>query len=195
MVQTFSSKNGHIEVITGSMFSGKTEELIRRIERADIAGKDVEVFTPKTDDRYGEDVIGSHKGNEKKAKIVDPEKDSLKNRASDNLDVIAVDEANFFNENIVGEVRELANQGLRVIVSGTDQTFRGDPFEPLPQLMAEAEKVDKLNAVCSKCGEPATRNQRLIDGEPAHEDDPTIMVGADESYEARCRECHELRTD
>ncbi len=189
------SSGGHIEVITGSMFSGKTEELIRRLERAKIAEQKVEVFKPAIDDRYGEEEIGSHAGSKWKAKVVQ-ENENLREKVSDiDADVVAFDEANFFSSELVDVCQELADDGTRVIVTGIDQNFRGEPFEPVPELMASAEYIEKLRAICQVCGSPATRNQRLIDGEPAHVDDPEVVVGADEKYEARCRHCHELRTD
>ncbi|SDM37432.1 thymidine kinase [Halogranum gelatinilyticum] len=191
------TQSGWVEVISGSMFSGKTEELLRRLRRAEIAGQEVAVFKPAVDDRYGEATIGSHNGRQWEATVVDSEGDGLWTML-DQLNgekVVAIDEANFFSTELVDVCEALAADGRRVIVSGTDQTFRGEPFEPLPQLLALAEYVDKLQAICTVCGEPATRNQRLIDGEPAHVDDPTILVGAEESYEARCRNCHTLRTD
>ncbi|WP_049982335.1 thymidine kinase [Halorubrum sp. BV1] len=190
------TRSGWIEVISGSMFSGKTEELLRRLRRAEIAGRSVGVFTPAVDDRYGETTIGSHAGRQWEATVVDNEGEGPRDILDDRpiAEVIAIDEANFFSNALVDVCETLADGGSRVIVSGTDQTFRGEPFEPLPQLMATAEYVDKLQAVCSECGEPASRNQRLIDGAPAHADDPTILVGAAESYEARCRDCHVLVT-
>ena len=189
--------SGWLEVITGSMFSGKTEELLRRLRRAEIAGQEVAVFSPAVDGRYGETTIGSHNGRTWEAVVVDDGGDGPWG-ILDHLNgekVVAVDEANFFSDDLVGVCRRLAEDDRRVIVSGTDQTFRGEPFDPLPALMAVSEYVDKLQAICSVCGEPATRNQRLIGGEPAHVDDPTIMVGAEESYEARCRNCHVLRRE
>ncbi|WP_224335451.1 thymidine kinase [Haloprofundus halobius] len=189
--------SGWVELITGSMFSGKTEELLRRLRRAEIAGQEVAVFKPAIDDRYGETTIGSHNGRQWAATVVDNEGDGVWQMLDDlnGEQVVAIDEANFFSATLVEVCEALAADGRRVIVSGTDQTFRGEPFDPVPQLMALAEYVDKLQAICTVCGEPATRNQRLIDGEPAHVDDPTIMVGAEESYEARCRNCHTLRSD
>jgi thymidine kinase len=187
------SSQGRLEVISGSMYSGKTEELIRRVKRAEIADQEVKVFKPKIDDRYHEENVGSHNGNDFSAKPVDMDSDYAEEMKDPEIDVVAVDEANFFDEELVDICRDLTDRGKRVIVAGIDQTFRGEPFEPVPQLMAEAEFVDKYRAICVECGDPATRNQRLIDGEPAHVDDPTIMVGADESYEARCRGCHEVR--
>ncbi|MWV64132.1 thymidine kinase [Halorubrum sp. JWXQ-INN 858] len=190
------TRSGWIEVVSGSMFSGKTEELLRRLRRAEIAEQSVAVYKPAIDDRYGEATIGTHNGRQWEATVVDAEGDGPLAIVDDAGDaaVVAIDEANFFSPALVDACNALADRGARVIVTGTDQTFRGEPFEPLPRLMAVAEYVDKLRAICSCCGEPATRNQRLIGGEPAHVDDPTILVGAEESYEARCRDCHVLRT-
>lgn len=192
MSSTEVSTDGHIEVITGSMFSGKTEELIRRLNRAEIAGQEVAVFKPGIDDRYGEEEIGSHDGRKWMAEVVETS-EGLEEIENTGADVVAVDEANFFDEDLLDVCQNLADNGKRVIVSGIDQNFRGQVFEPLPQLMAAAEYIEKLRAICAMCGKPATRNQRLIGGEPAHVDDPTVMVGAEESYEARCRHCHEVR--
>lgn len=186
------TKSGWIEVITGSMFSGKTEELLRRLRRAEIAGQDVAVFTPSLDERYGGNSVGSHEGRHWEATAVEPNEEHRIPEVLDGEAVVAIDEANFFTDELVDVCEGLADGGRRVIVSGTDQTYRGEPFEPLPRLVAIAEYVEKLQAICAVCGEPATRNQRLIEGEPAHVDDPTIMVGAEETYEARCRDCHEV---
>ncbi|MUW15103.1 thymidine kinase [Halorubrum sp. CBA1125] len=190
------TRSGWIEVITGSMFSGKTEELLRRLRRSEIAGQSVAVYKPAVDDRYGEATVGSHTGRQWDATVVANEGDGPLAILDDDpsAEVVAVDEANFFSNALVEVCETLADREVRVIVSGIDQTFRGDPFEPLPQLMATAEYVDKLQAICSVCGEPASRNQRLIEGEPAHAEDPTILVGAEESYEARCRDCHVVQT-
>lgn len=191
------TRSGWIEAICGSMFSGKTEELLRRCRRAEIAGQDVAVYTPAIDDRYGKATVGSHDGRQWEATVVDPDADGVTEigAAVTAETVIAIDEANFFEPALTTRCETLAADGHRVIVSGLDQTYRGEPFEPVPEIMARAEYVDKLRAICAVCGEPATRNQRLIDGEPAHVDDPTIVVGAEESYEARCRSCHRVRTD
>jgi thymidine kinase len=191
------TNSGWIEVVTGSMFSGKTEELLRRLRRAEIAGQSIATFSPAVDDRYGETTVGSHAGRQTEATVVPAEGEGvweIRERLTDE-DVVAIDEANFFSSELVAVCQRLADDGRRVLVSGIDQTYRGEPFEPLPQLMAVAEYVDKLRAICAVCGEPATRNQRLVDGDPAHADDPTIVVGAEESYEARCRNCHILRRD
>ncbi len=191
------TRSGWIEVISGSMFSGKTEELIRRLRRAEIADQEVAVFKPSIDDRYGETTIGSHDGRQWEATLIDPEADVLEQAqtALNGEEVVAIDEGNFFEGDLVTLCESLADDGRRVIVSGLDRTFRGEPFDPIPQLLAAAEYVDKLHAICTVCGEPATRTQRLIQGEPAHVDDPTILVGAEESYEARCRQCHTVRRD
>ena len=191
------TNSGWVEVITGSMFSGKTEELLRRLRRAEIAGQSVAAFTPAIDDRYGHETLGSHAGRTWEATVVEPEGEEVWNIVED-LDgeaVVAIDEANFFDSELVPVAEALAADGRRVIASGLDQTYRGEPYDPVPQLIATAEYVDKLQAICTVCGEPATRTQRLIDGEPAHVDEPTTLVGAEESYEARCRNCHELRAD
>ncbi|GAA0267076.1 thymidine kinase [Halobacterium noricense] len=191
------TNSGWIEVITGSMFSGKTEELLRRLRRAEIAGQEVAAFTPAIDDRYGEATLGSHAGRTWEATVVDTTAEGVSKIPSylNGEEVVAIDEANFFPDELVEVCQNLASDGRRVVVSGTDQTFRGEPFAPIPQLMAVAEYVEKFQAICTQCGEPATRNQRLIEGEPAHYDDPTIMVGAEESYEARCRNCHVVERD
>lgn len=190
------TNSGWIEVITGSMFSGKTEELLRRLRRAEIAGQEVAVFTPAIDGRYGDEAIGSHDGRSWDAIAIDPETDLERVFGACNGEqVVAFDEANFFSDSLVDVCEQLAADGRRVIVSGTDQTYRGEPFHPLPELISVAEYVEKFRAICAVCGEPATRNQRFVDGEPAHVDDPTILVGSEESYEARCRHCHTLRQD
>ncbi|MFB6082114.1 MAG: thymidine kinase [Halanaeroarchaeum sp.] len=191
------TNSGWVEVITGSMFSGKTEELLRRLRRAEIAGQSVAAFTPAIDDRYGQETLGSHAGRTWEATVVDNEGEGPWDvlDALDGEQVVAIDEANFFSPALVDVAEALAADGRRVIASGLDQTYRGEPYEPVPQLIATAEYVDKLQAICNVCGEPATRTQRLIDGEPAHVDEPTVLVGAEESYEARCRNCHEVRTD
>ncbi|WP_341468964.1 thymidine kinase [Candidatus Chlorohelix allophototropha] len=177
---------GWIEIICGSMFSGKTEELIRRIKRATIARQLVQVFKPALDNRYSEEQVASHAGSFFNAI---PVSNVAQMRQLLNLeaDVIGVDEAQFFDSDIVAFCREVANAGRRVIVAGLDLDFRGEPFGPMPYLMAEAEQVDKLHAICLVCGAPASRTQRLINGQPASYNDPIILVGATENYEARCR--------
>ncbi len=180
---------GWIEVICGSMFSGKTEELLRRLRRAQIARQQVQVFKHSIDRRYSETSIASHNGLQARAI---PVRDSAELRAQldPDADVIAIDEVQFFDENVAALCDELADQGKRMICAGLDMDFRGEPFGPMPPLLALAERVDKLQAICVVCGGPASHTQRLIDGEPAHYEDPVVLVGADEVYQARCRGCH-----
>jgi thymidine kinase len=180
---------GSIEVVTGSMFCGKTDELIRRLRRATIARQKVKVFKPAIDDRYSLEKVTSHAGNEFAAIPIQAAA-GIRDYLNDGTTVVAIDEAQFFGDDIIPIVQELADRGLRVIIAGLDTDFRGEPFGPMPVLMAQAEKVDKLQAICMVCGEPATRTQRLINGEPANYHDPIVVVGAAEMYEARCREHH-----
>ncbi|MFN2130143.1 MAG: thymidine kinase [Anaerolineae bacterium] len=182
---------GWVEVICGSMFSGKTEELIRRVRRAQIARQKVQVFKPAIDDRYGVEKITSHNGLHVEA-IPIAEAMHILDQVDPETTVVAIDEVQFFDWQIASVVNALAERGMRVIASGLDMDFRGEPFGPMPQLMAEAEQVDKLHAICMVCGQAATRTQRLIDGQPALYTDPVILVGAREVYEARCREHHEV---
>lgn len=182
---------GWVELICGSMFSGKTEELIRRIRRAEIAKQRVQVFKPRLDDRYHEARVASHNGLQMEAIAVESAPEIL-DALVDDVSVVAVDEVQFFDWAVADVVETLADRGVRVIVAGLDTDFRGEPFGPMPLLMAQAEIVDKLTAICVKCTAPASRTQRLIDGEPAYYEDPVIMVGAQEMYEARCRHCHEV---
>ena len=184
-------EGGWTEVICGSMFSGKTEELIRRVKRATIARQKVQVFKPSLDIRYAHEKVSSHNGANFQATAVPEAEDVLKNLEPD-TEVVAIDEAQFFDWSIAEVCEELAGRGLRVIVAGLDMDFRGEPFGPMPVLMAQAEQVDKLQAICQRCGAPASRSQRLINGLPAAYDDPVILVGAEEVYEARCRVCHRV---
>jgi thymidine kinase len=182
---------GWIEIICGSMFSGKTEELIRRLRRAKIAKQEIQVFKPTIDTRYADREVTSHNGMQIEALPVE-DTAQLRGMIAPEATVIAIDEAQFFDDDVVPLCEELADKGLRVIVAGLDMDFRGEPFGPMPALMARAEQVTKLQAICVECGDPASRTQRLIDGEPAAYDDPVILVGASEVYEARCRGCHEV---
>ena len=183
---------GWIEVICGVMFSGKSEELIRRVRRAIIARKRVQVFKSHLDERYaGIYAISSHDGRTVQAVPVDTA-DQIARSVAPDTQVVAIDEAQFLDSGIVELATALANRGMRVIIAGTDSDFRGEPFGAMPQLLAIAEVVDKLHAICVICGNPASRNQRLIGGKPARYDSPTIMVGSAESYEARCRACHSV---
>lgn len=183
---------GSIEVICGSMFSGKSEELIRRVRRARIAKQTVQIFKPSVDDRYGIDSVNSHDGREIKAIAIEEAAEMLDYINGDTT-VVAVDEAQFFDPGIVNICRMLADErNLRVIVAGLDLDFRAEPFGSMPDLMAIAEEVNKLHAICVVCGDEASRTQRLIDDKPAAYDDPIVLIGAADSYEARCRYCHQV---
>jgi len=186
-----SGPEGWVEIVCGSMFSGKTEELIRRVRRAQIAKQKVQVFKPVIDDRYGVQKITSHNGLYVEAMPVQ-DATMILDLIEPDTTVVAVDEIQFFDWQISRVCSELAGRGMRVIAAGLDMDFRGEPFGPMPVLMAEAEQVDKLQAICMVCGRPASRTQRLIDGKPASYDDPVILVGASEVYEARCRHCHQV---
>ena len=188
----FQASGGWIEVIAGVMFSGKSEELLRRVRRAVIARKRVQVFKSHLDERYaGLYSVSSHDGRTASAITIDSS-DQISLRLDPTAQVVAIDEAQFLDAGIVELATSLAERGRRVILAGTDTDFRGEPFGAMPQLMAVAEVVDKLHAICVLGGSPASRNQRLIGGHPAPYDSPTIMVGAADSYEARCRACHQV---
>ncbi len=175
----------------GSMFSGKSEELIRRVRRAQIAKQNVMVFTNAIDNRYGTATIASHSGANLDARPIKSATE-IWNYWDETVNVVAIDEAQFFDWEISEVVAQLAQRGVRVIVAGLDTDFRGEPFGPMPILMAQAEQVDKLNAICMVCGGTASRTQRLVNGEPAAYDDPLVVVGANEMYEARCRHHHQV---
>ncbi len=175
-------EQGGIEVICGSMFSGKSEELIRRLRRAIIARQKVQAFKPEIDDRYSPDDIVSHDARKIECTKVKAARDILEHVRGDTK-VIGIDEAQFLSEGLVEICEALANDGRRVIVAGLDQDFRGNPFEPIPQLLALAESITKTMAVCMVCGGPANKTQRLI------ESDERIVVGSGEAYEPRCRKC------
>ncbi len=182
---------GSIEIICGSMFSGKTEELIRRVRRAQIARQRVAVFKHALDDRYASGAITSHNGVRIEAIPVTRSAEILE-LVEPGTEVVAVDEVQFLDHGI-GEVAEtLAGRGIRVLLTGLDTDFRGVPFGPIPTLLAVAEEVTKLQAICMTCGAPASRTQRLVEGRAAHYNDPVILVGAREAYEARCRRCHQV---
>jgi len=184
-------KVGSVEVVCGSMFSGKTDELIRRLRRARIARQKVQVFKPALDTRYSVAKVTSHAGSDFEATPVRGAGE-ITAQVEAGTTVVAIDEAQFFDDEILPVVQRLADDGLRVIVAGLDTDFRGEPFGPMPTLMAQAEVVDKLHAICMVCGEPATRTQRLINGKPARYHDPVVVVGASELYEARCRAHHQV---
>ena len=181
--------SGWIECITGSMFSGKSEELIRRLRRGVYAKQKVIVFKPTIDDRYHKEKIVSHNGNAIEAINITEAKEIEQHDLSD-VDIIGIDEIQFFDRTVVDIAQDLAKKGYRVITAGLDMDFKGEPFDPVPEMLAVSEHITKLQAVCAVCGASSSRTQRLIDGQPAKYDDPIIMVGANESYEPRCRAHH-----
>lgn len=185
---------GSIEVVTGSMFSGKTDELIRRLRRATIARQKVQVFKPVIDNRYHAAKVTSHAGTVFDAVPVNCSADLLPLLEKD-TSVVGIDEAQFFDDGIIEVAQTLANRGVRVLVAGLDTDFRGEPFGCMPVFMCIAERVDKLQAICMVCGEAASRTQRLVNGQPARYNDPVVIVGASEMYEARCRKHHEVPSD
>jgi len=188
----YPGHEGWVEVISGVMFSGKSEELLRRVRRAVLARKKVQLFKSHLDERYGGlQVVTTHDGTQLRSEPVSVAAEVMERVRAD-TDVVALDEVQFLDDGIVAVVNHLADEGRRVLVAGTDMDFRGQPFGPIPALLAIAEKVDKLHAICVRCGNLATRNQRLIGGLPAPAEGPTIHVGGLESYEARCRRCHEV---
>ena len=174
--------SGWIEVVTGSMFSGKSEELIRRIRRAQIARQKVQLFKPRIDTRFGSDAIVSHSEMRLPSEVVGSA-DEILQRVQEDTEVVGIDEGQFFDAHLVDVADTLADRGLRVIVAGLDQDYMGRPFEPMPQLIAVAEYVDKTLAICMRCGAPANRTQRL-----GSETDRVVLGGAS-AYEARCRRC------
>ena len=182
-------RGGWLEVICGPMFSGKSEEMIRRLRRAEIAGQRVVILKPQIDDRYDATDVVSHAGARMRAVPIVCAGDVLER--AQGFDVVGVDEVQFLDDAIVAHALELAQSGVRVVVAGLDQDFRRLPFGPMPDLLSHAEFVDKLQAVCHRCGGPATTTQRLVDGLPAPYSGETVVVGAAEQYEARCRACHE----
>lgn len=191
MKENENKLTGWIEIITGPMFAGKSEELLRRINRLKYAKKNFLVFKPKIDNRYKEDEVVSHEKRSYKAYAISKSSEILKYITCD-LDAICIDEIQFFDEDIILLCETLANRGIRVIVAGLDTDFKGDPFPISANLLARAENITKLTAICSKCGKEATRTQRLVDGKVPSSDDPIILIGAKESYEPRCRHCHEV---
>lgn len=183
--------HGSIEVVCGSMFSGKTDELIRRLVRATIAKQKVQVFKPAIDIRYAVEKVTSHAGSQYDAIPVENSAE-IRNKLDSDTTVVGIDEAQFFDPEVADIAQELAARGVRVIVAGLDMDFRGEPFGPMPLILAKAERVDKLHAICMVCGDEASRTQRLVNGKPAKYDDPVVIVGASELYEARCRKHHEV---
>lgn len=183
--------HGSIEVVCGSMFSGKTDELIRRLIRATIAKQKVQVFKPAIDVRYAAEKVTSHAGSNFDATPVEKAAD-IRTKLDADTTVVGIDEAQFFDAEVVSVAQELAERGIRVLVAGLDTDFRGEPFGLMPVLMSIAEHVDKLHAICMVCGDEASRTQRLVNGKPARYDDPVVIVGASELYEARCRRHHDV---
>lgn len=185
MVDSFQNRNrGWIEAITGSMFSGKTEELIRRLRRAQLAKQKVQVFKPKIDERYSSGEVTSHSDQRIPSLVVGNSRDILEH-LKDTTRVVGVDEVQFFDDHVVDVLQKLANRGMRVIAAGLDTDWKGEPFGPVPKMMAVADMVTKQNAICMQCGAPASRTQRTVNSQ----DD--VLVGAQDAYEARCRQCHD----
>ena len=188
------NKIGKIEVICGPMFAGKTEELIRRVKRMDYAHKNYLVFKPNIDNRYANDEVVSH--NKKSAKAINIDinnPNEIKKYIKDDINTLVFDEVQFYDPSFIDLVNEYSKMGLRIICAGLDKDFTGKPFGIMPELLAVADEITKLTAICVKCGEEATETQRMVNNEPAYIDDPTVLIGATESYEARCRRCHEVR--
>lgn len=183
---------GKITVVCGSMFAGKSEELIRLARRALYAKRRVQVFKPKIDDRYDQTMVVTHMGVAHEAVAVDNIAD-LRTKLDPNAETVLIEEAQFFDESIVDLAVGLADRGVEVVLAGLDQDFRRRPFGPMPALLSVADEVVKLRAICMKCGAPASHTYRSVDGQPARENDPIVLIGATESYEARCRRCYELR--
>ncbi len=184
-------KRGWVEVITGPMFAGKTEELLRRIKRMEYAKKNIVLFKPAMDTRYESLDVTSHNHNRAQSVPIQESREILEHVTKE-TDVVGIDEVQFLDNNVVGIIDALADQGKRVILTGLDLDFRGEPFSMMPSIISKAEFVDKLTAICLHCGAPATRTQRIIDGKPAKYYDPIVLIGASESYEARCRACHKV---
>ena len=190
VIRTQPQRGGWLEVVCGPMFSGKSEELIRRLRRAEIAGLRTLILKPSIDDRYDVGHVVSHAGAKMRAATASTSGDVR--RLAQGYDAVGIDEAQFFDDGIVDVIADLVEGGGRVVAAGLAQDFRGLPFGPMPTLLCVAEFVDKLEAVCHRCGGPATMTQRLVDGEPAPFEGETIQVGALDSYEARCRACHSV---
>ncbi len=182
---------GSLELICGSMFSGKSEELIRRLKRAELAKQNVLVFKHSLDDRTTIEYVVSHCGSKLKAIPVENPQDILK-LTPNSVTVVGIDEVQFFDIAIIQVICQLIDLGKRVLIAGLDLDFRGKPFGPIPTLMAIADSVTKLQAICIHCGKNAHFTQRLVNGKPAKHDDPLVLIGAEEAYQARCRSCHQI---
>jgi len=186
-----NQKDGWIEVISGPMFAGKTEELLRRVKRLEYAKKHIVVFKPLMDDRFSDSEVVSHNNNRTKSVNISFAK-QIFDYIDSRTEVVAIDEVQFLDCEAVSIIEFLSDKGIRIIVSGLDRDFRGEPFSFMPKLLSLAEYVTKLTAICVKCGRPATRTQRIVNGKPARYIDPIVLIGAEESYEARCRTCHKV---
>ena len=193
MIRIPPRRGGWLEVICGPMFSGKSEEMIRRLRRAEIAGQRIVIFKPRIDDRFDASDVVSHAGARMRGVPVGSVGELVARARG--FEVVGIDEVQFFDRGVVAAALDLADGGARVVVAGLDQDFRRLPFGPIPDLLSHAESVDKLQAVCHRCGGPATTTQRLVDGHPAPYSGETVVVGAAEQYEARCRDCHEPGAD
>lgn len=185
-------RKGDIEVICGSMFSGKTEELLRRLRLARVAGQRIQLFKPVIDDRYSTDSVVTHDGTPSQGATNADNALDLLAKVEPAANVVGVDEAHFFDDVLVDVCIYLAHWGKRVVAAGLDQDYRGNPFHPMPRLMAVAADVTKMHAICIVCKRRASRTQRLINGQPARIDSPLILIGGKESYEARCSHCHSV---
>ncbi len=183
---------GKLTVVCGSMYAGKSEELIRLARRSLYAKKRVQVFKPSIDDRYHQTMVVSHMGVQHEAETAKNVAE-LQIKVKKDTQVLLIEEVQFFDEKIVDFCVAMADRGVDVICAGLDQDFRRQPFGPMPKLLAAADEVIKLRAICMKCGAPASHTYRMVDGKPAHWDDPIVLIGATESYEARCRNCFEIR--
>lgn len=183
---------GKLTVVCGSMYAGKSEELIRLARRSLYAKKKVQVFKPSIDDRYHQTMVVSHMGVQHEAETA-VNVAELTAKVKKDTQVLLIEEVQFFDPLIVEFLVQQADRGVDVIVAGLDQDFRRQPFGPMPALLAAADEVVKLRAICMKCGNPASHTYRMVDGKPAHWDDPIVLIGATESYEARCRNCFEIR--
>jgi thymidine kinase len=190
VIRTQPHRGGWLEVVCGPMFSGKSEELIRRLRRAEIAGQRALVVKPLVDDRFDVGHVVSHAGAKMRAVTAGSSDEAL--RLANGYDAVGIDEVQFFDPGIASAIATLVAGGVRVIAAGLAQDFRGEPFGAMPTLLCVAEFVDKLEAVCHRCGGPATLTQRLLNGEPAPYDGATVQIGAREAYEARCRSCHSV---
>ena len=192
MIPFLPARGGSLDVICGPMFSGKSEELLRRIRRAEIAQLAPLLFKPSLDDRYGDSDVVSHAGSRLRCISIGGSADIEAHPDLAAALVVGIDEVQFLDDGVVDVALRLVQRGARVLAAGLDRDFRGEPFGPMPQLLAHADDADKLHAICQICAGPATMTQRLVDGSPARRDDPVILVGASERYEARCRGCHRL---